>query len=79
MTRFLDILFSLFGLIVLSPLFLVLYVLICMESKGGGFYSQERVGRNGVPFRLYNDPGTNLGTNQRASGRISIHNDFYHP
>lgn len=33
MTRFLDILFSLFGLIVLSPLFLVLYVLICMESK----------------------------------------------
>ena len=22
---------------------------------------------------------TNLGTNQRASGRISIHNDFYHP
>ena len=53
MTRFLDILFSLFGLIVLSPLFLVLYVLIRMESKGGGFYSQERVGRNGVPFRLY--------------------------
>ena len=32
MTRFLDILFSLFGLIVLSPLFLVLYVLIRMET-----------------------------------------------
>ena len=53
MTRFFDILFSFLGLIALSPLFIVLYVLIRLESKGGGFYSQERVGRNGVPFRLY--------------------------
>ena len=66
MTRFLDILFSLFGLIVLSPLFLVLYVLICMESKGGGFYSQERVGRNGVPFRLYKFRSMRVGSDRKG-------------
>lgn len=53
MIRFFDILFSGLGLLVLSPLFLVLYVLIRLESKGGGFYSQERIGKDGVPFRLY--------------------------
>lgn len=53
MIRFFDILFSGLGLLVLSPLFLVLYVLIRIESRGGGFYSQERTGKDGVPFRLY--------------------------
>lgn len=53
MIRFFDIVFSSIGLVLLCPLFLILYVLICLESKGGGFYSQERIGRNGVPFRLY--------------------------
>ena len=53
MIRFFDIIFSGIGLIILSPLFLVLYVLIRIESKGGGFYAQERIGRYGKPFRLY--------------------------
>lgn len=53
MIRFFDILFSGVGLILLSPLFLLIYILIRMESKGGGIYSQERIGRNGIPFRLY--------------------------
>ena len=53
MIRFFDILFSGLGLLVLSPLFLVLYVLIRLESRGGGFYTQERTGKDGVPFRLY--------------------------
>lgn len=53
MIRFFDILFSGIGLIILSPLFLVLYILIRLESKGGGFYSQQRIGKDGVPFNLY--------------------------
>ena len=53
MIRFFDIVFSGIGLLLLSPLFLVLYVLIRLESKGGGFYSQERTGKDGRPFRLY--------------------------
>lgn len=53
MIRFFDVVFSGIGLILLSPLFLVLYVLIRLESKGGGFYAQERIGKDGVPFKLY--------------------------
>ena len=53
MIRFFDVVFSGLGLIVLSPLFLVLYILIRLESKGGGFYAQERIGKDGKPFKLY--------------------------
>lgn len=53
MIRFFDIIFSGIGLILLSPLFIVLYILIRLESKGGGFYSQQRIGKDGVPFNLY--------------------------
>lgn len=45
MIRFFDIIFSIMGLVILSPLFIVLYLLIRLESKGGGFYSQERIGK----------------------------------
>lgn len=53
MIRLFDILFSTIGLLVLSPLFLIIYILIIIESKGGGFYSQTRVGKNGIPFAIY--------------------------
>ena len=53
MTRLFDILFSALGLVILSPLLLIIWLLIVMESRGGGFYTQERIGKNGVPFRLY--------------------------
>lgn len=51
--RFFDILFSLLGLIVLSPLLFVISLLIVIDSKGGIFYFQNRVGKNSVEFRLY--------------------------
>lgn len=53
MIRLFDILFSGLGMIVLSPLLLILYILIRIESKGGGIYAQDRIGLNGVPFKLY--------------------------
>jgi lipopolysaccharide/colanic/teichoic acid biosynthesis glycosyltransferase len=53
MIRFFDVLISGFGLIFLSPVLLVIYLCIRWESKGGGFYTQERIGKNGVPFKLY--------------------------
>lgn len=53
MIRLFDILFSTIGLLLLSPLFLIIYILIIIESKGGGFYSQTRVGKNGIPFAIY--------------------------
>lgn len=53
MIRLFDILFSAIGLIILSPLFAILWLLIRMESKGPGLFVQERIGLNGKPFGLY--------------------------
>lgn len=53
MIRIFDIVFSGIGLVILSPLFIVLYLLIRFESKGGGFYKQERIGKDGKPFHLF--------------------------
>jgi lipopolysaccharide/colanic/teichoic acid biosynthesis glycosyltransferase len=53
MIRFFDIVFSGLGLICLSPVLLIIYICIRCESKGGGFYAQERIGKDGVPFKLY--------------------------
>lgn len=53
MIRFFDIVFSFLGIVLLFPLFVIVYVLIVLESKGGGFYKQKRVGLNGVDFELF--------------------------
>jgi exopolysaccharide biosynthesis polyprenyl glycosylphosphotransferase len=51
--RISDLCFSLFGLILLSPLFLILSIAIKTTSKGPIFYSQERIGLNGKSFDFY--------------------------
>jgi len=70
MIRFFDILFSIIGLILLSPLFLILYLAICVESRGGGFYRQVRVGKNGVDFSLYKFRSMRVGSD--AKGLITV-------
>lgn len=66
MTRFFDILFSAVGLLVLSPIFLLIYILIRMESKGGGFYVQERIGKGGKPFGMYKFRSMRTGTDTQG-------------
>jgi lipopolysaccharide/colanic/teichoic acid biosynthesis glycosyltransferase len=41
------------GLILLSPLFLILAVLIKIDSPGPIFYKGPRIGKDGVPFKIY--------------------------
>jgi len=53
MIRFFDIFFSTLGLIILSPLFLLLAIWIKIDSKGPTFYKQLRVGKDGKDFYLY--------------------------
>ncbi len=52
MKRIFDILFSIIGLALLMPIFLLLALLILLDSKGGIFYKQIRVGKNGKDFLL---------------------------
>lgn len=51
--RIIDIMGSLIGLILLSPLLVIIGVLIKVESKGPIIFSQDRIGKNGKVFRMY--------------------------
>ena len=51
--RAFDIVCSLLGLIVLSPLLLVVSLLVAVTSPGGVFFRQERIGKGGKPFRIF--------------------------
>jgi len=51
--RLFDIFFSFLGLILISPLLLLLTILIKKESPGPAFYRGKRVGKNGKEFRIF--------------------------
>lgn len=51
--RIFDVLLALLGLIILSPLFLMLWIVVMVDSKGGIMYKQIRVGKNMEDFLLY--------------------------
>ena len=51
--RLFDIAVSFIGLIILSPVFLAVAMLIKLASRGPVFYRGERVGRFGKPFKIY--------------------------
>lgn len=51
--RLFDIIVSFLGLLILSPLFLLLTILIKCDSKGPVFFIQKRVGRNGKKFGIF--------------------------
>jgi len=51
--RLFDLLLSLAGLLLLSPLMLGVAAWIKLDSPGPVFFRQERVGRFGVPFRIH--------------------------
>ncbi len=47
-----DLFNSLLAMIVLSPLFLFISIGIKASSRGPVFYISERIGKNGIPFRM---------------------------
>ncbi|MBE6059373.1 MAG: sugar transferase [Clostridium sulfidigenes] len=51
--RLLDIICSAIGLIILSPLLLIVAILIKLESRGPVIFSQDRVGLDGEIFKMY--------------------------
>jgi lipopolysaccharide/colanic/teichoic acid biosynthesis glycosyltransferase len=50
--RLFDICASFVGILVLLPFFIIIALCIVLDSRGGIFYRQERIGKGGKPFRL---------------------------
>ena len=51
--RALDIIISLIGLILLSPVFIIISLAIKLESKGPVFFGHTRIGKNGKTIKIY--------------------------
>lgn len=52
MKRIFDLVVSFTAIVLLLPIFLIISILIVTTSRGGAFYLQTRVGRNGKHFRI---------------------------
>lgn len=64
MKRLFDIIASGLGLIVLSPLFLILAIWIKLDSKGPVFYRQVRVGYKNKDFRIFKFRSMRVGADK---------------
>ena len=53
MKRIFDILVSFIILLCFLPFGILVSIAILFESRGGVFYFQERIGKNGIPFKLW--------------------------
>lgn len=66
MTRLCDIVFSFFGLLFLSPLFLIVALWIVLDDPGPVFYRQQRVGRHNRDFGLLKFRSMRVGADKMS-------------
>jgi lipopolysaccharide/colanic/teichoic acid biosynthesis glycosyltransferase len=69
--RFFDILFSFFGLLLLSPLILLLYIIGKFDT-GSPLFRQERVGLNQQPFQLLKFRSMHVNTQAVATHLVQV-------
>ena len=70
MKRAFDLIIAIVVLIVFLPLFLIVGMLIMMESKGGIFFKQERIGKNLIPFNILKF--RTMYVNAEAKGKLTV-------
>lgn len=51
--RIFDLVVSVIGLIILAPFFLLVAILIKLDSPGPVFYKGDRIGKDGKPFKIF--------------------------
>lgn len=71
MIRFFDILFSLIGLLLLSPVLLLMYVAGILDT-GSPLFSQERVGADKKPFRLLKFRSMHIDTQSAPTHLVQL-------
>lgn len=66
MKRLFDIIFSIWGLFALFPILLIIGLIVHLTSKGGAFYRQIRVGKNGNDFELLKFRSMTVGSDSKG-------------
>ena len=70
MGRFFDVIISLLLLVLLSPLFLIIGIIIKLNSKGPVFFTQMRIGKNNELFKFYKFRTMKIGTPNVATDKL---------
>lgn len=65
-TRLFDIVFSAVGLVVLSPVILIIVIVVKLSSKGPAFFLQSRVGKGGSDFKVYKFRTMRMGSDKKG-------------
>ena len=73
MKRLFDIVMSGLGLLILSPLFLILAIWIKSDSKGPVFFRQSRVGKGNKDFRIFKFRSMRVGSDKGSQVTIGGH------
>lgn len=73
MKRLFDITASALGLLLLSPLFIVVAIWIKLDSEGPVFYRQLRVGRHNKDFRIYKFRSMRIGADRGSLVTVGGH------
>lgn len=74
--RAVDIVGSSVGLVILFPLFLVVAIMIKLDSKGTVLFMQDRLGRYGVPYEIIKFRTMVQNADKMASGLYSFNGDL---
>ena len=75
MQRFLDIIFSGLALLFLAPLLLPIALMLRLTGEGEIFFLQERVGKDGKPFKLYKFATMLKNSPSIGTGTVTVKND----
>lgn len=73
--RTLDFIIAGIALIVLSPFLLITAILIKIDSKGPVIFKQERLGKNGIPFKIWKFRSMCVGAEKKGTGVYSYKGD----
>lgn len=73
--RTIDFIIAGVALIVLSPFLLITAILIKLDSKGPIIFKQERLGKNGVPFKIWKFRSMCVGAEKQGTGVYSYKGD----
>lgn len=73
--RLIDFIIAGVALIVLSPFLLITAILIKLDSKGPIIFKQERLGKNGVPFKIWKFRSMCVGAEKQGTGVYSYKGD----
>lgn len=73
--RFMDIVLSIIGLIIMSPILLIVSLAIKIDSKGPVIFKQERIGKDGKVFKIYKFRSMVVGAEKMGTGVYSKKGD----